>query len=121
MRAGGRPAAERTVDAGGRILDGEPLIGPALRVSLQPRLARQQVGYRAGQQMRAVELGGDLDMQAQRPPCLLDQPGLGNSSGKVAAEPDERLDRAVDHPLARLDGVEALLARRLETIEFREL
>ena len=46
---------------------------------------------------------------------------LGNGADEIAAEAEERLDLARQDALAGLDGVHALVARRLEPELFRQL
>src|SRR3569832_187243 len=67
--------------------------------------------------MAAVELGRDLDVQVEVPPGLLDQSGFRNGPHEITAESDEAANPPVDHALARLDGIEPLIPRRLEAVE----
>ncbi len=71
--------------------------------------------------MTAVELGGDLHCQAHSPPCLFHGFPFGNSTDEIAAEAHEGLDLAGQNALACIDGVEPLVARRLETIHLSQL
>ena len=120
MRARGLPLAAGGMDAGGRILDRDDLRAGRLRVDLGARQRRQQVGRARRDQMRAVELGGDLHRQVEPAPLLLHQQALGDRAQEVAAEAEEGADLARDDGLAGLDCVQAVLARRLEAVLLRQ-
>src|SRR5579875_3513637 len=113
MRARRLRLAARAVDVAERILDRHRLWAAGLHVGLDPAEAGEEVAGLARQEVRAVELGGDMDGEVELPPQRLDPRLIGNRAGEVAAEPDEGLRAAVEHCLARFDGVPALLARGL--------
>ena len=71
-------------------------------------------------QVRAIELGGDLHGEPQFAPCLLYRLALGNGAHEVAAEPDKAANLALEYGLAGLDGIEPLFARRIEAELLRQ-
>src|SRR6185437_10124298 len=67
-------------------------------------------------EVAAIELGRYLHGEAQLAPCCLDLFALRHGADEVSTEADERLHAPGDDGLARLDRVQALVARRREAV-----
>ena len=89
-----------------------------LPVDLDAAEARQQVGDLAVHEMAAVELRRDLHGQShassRRPRC---ERCPGTARTKLPPSPTNALHLAGEERLAGLDGVQSLLARRLEAVQ----
>ena len=85
--------------------------------SVRPRHGRIRA-CRAVDEVAAVELGADLDGQVAVPQrlrrCRL---GVGRGQDEVAAHADEHLDVAARHRRDARDGVEPVLARRVDAAD----
>ncbi|MDF9864813.1 hypothetical protein M2437_003795 [Methylorubrum pseudosasae] len=68
----------------------------------------------------AVELGRDLDGEAQRAPRLLHPLRVGHRADEISAEPNEGFHLAGENAFAGLDRVHPLLAGRLEVVHLLE-
>src|SRR5690606_37204616 len=108
-----RHAAPGT-NAAGAVFSGVALFTCGLAVDLGAAQARQNVGHLAGDQMVAVQLGGDLLGEAQLAPGRLDLRGVRYRANEVAAHGNEAFDAPLDEALAGFDGIDAILAWRLE-------
>src|SRR3546814_10677238 len=64
--------------------------------------------------MAAVELGGHVHGQVAVAQRAMRGPGIGRGGGEIAAHREEHLAAPVQHRFDRTNGVEAVLARRLE-------
>src|SRR3546814_13416589 len=64
--------------------------------------------------MAAVELGGYVHGQVAVAQRAMRGLGIGRGGGEIAAHREEHLAAPVQHRLDRTNGVEAVLARRLE-------
>src|SRR6185312_8920622 len=118
LRTRGRRLAHRGVDAACRILGRKHLFLAVLDHALDAPEAREQIRGLAIDKVRAVELGRDLNRKAQLPPRGIHAFLFWNRAQEIAAQPDEAVYAALQHASAAFDGVEALLARRLEAVLF---
>ena len=116
MRTDRLVLADRTVDATGGILGADRLHLAALHVDVDAPEARQQVRDFAIDQVRAVQLGGDLHRQPQLAPGFFHARAVGHRAQEIAAEAYERMHRAVQHAAADFHRLHARLARRFETV-----
>src|ERR1700761_5706259 len=100
----------------GAVFGSDRLGARSLVVQLDTAETGQQIGALAVNQMASIELGGNLHGQIQPTPGLLEQSGLGNCTNEITAQPDEGADTSIEHTLASLDCIEALVLGRRETI-----
>ena len=104
--------ALRHLDDAHRILRGDELLAAGLLVALGAAQARQDERGASRDQMRSVELGRDVRGQsrgAQRRGRVL---GVRRRGEEIAAESKEDLGFALVQRMDRIDGVEAMRARR---------
>ena len=109
-----RKEPRRGVDHRHRILDRHRLPPGRLHVELGPPEARQDVAVPPDEQVRAVELGGDVDRQLELPEAGETRLRIGRRDREIAAEADDCLRAAVAHRRDRLDHRMAFVPRRLE-------
>src|SRR5579871_4738812 len=72
-------------------------------------------------EMTSIELGRDVDGQAQLAPGRLDTPGVRNRAHEVSSQADESLHVAGQHSFAAFHRCEPLLARRFEPVQLLQL
>src|SRR3712207_2269472 len=112
MCRGGLQAPARGVDDAHRVLDADELLARLLHVALGAAEAREYQSLLARDEVRAVELGRDVRGQAAASQSFGRELGVGRGGQKIPAEGEEELHAALVHRLDRLDGVEAVAARR---------
>ncbi len=104
----------RRVHRGHRVLDRHPLLSAPGAVLLAAAERGEDQRGAAVDDVRAVELGRDVDGELGLAHRLLGDVGVGDRGDEVAAHREEHLGPAVLQGLDGVDGVEAVLARRLE-------
>src|ERR1700688_2191320 len=90
-----------------------------LDISLRTPQAGKNEGLFREQQMRAVELGGDMHREIEVPHRLERDLRIGHRNREIAAQTDQGLRAAVPDRLDGFDRVVALVARRLEPEDAR--
>ena len=114
--AGRLQRALRRVHRRHGVLDRDPLLDPPVRsCSLRPSTGRISA-VPPQTHVRAVELGRDLHRQLGRRIASSVTTVSGAAETKLPPMPDEHLGLAVAQRADRVDGVEAVLARRLEAV-----
>ena len=104
----------RSVNRAHGVLDADVLFDAALDILFGAPHGRQDQCNITANEMRTVEFGRDLDREARLAHRLDGDAGVRRGLHEVAAEPDEDLGFAVAEGANRIDGVEAVFARRIE-------
>ncbi|CAL2062578.1 exported protein of unknown function [Streptomyces murinus] len=114
MRARGRQPAARGVHHAHGVLDGHELLAARLLVALGAAQGGQDQRPRAGDRVRAVQLGRHMHRQPRPPHCRLGHLGVRGRGDEVAAHGEEHLRLAVAQRADRPYDVEAVLPGRRE-------
>lgn len=115
MGAGGGEPAAGGVDHAHGVLDGDELVAAVgAAVAFGAAEGGEDEGAAAGDAVRAVEFGGDLDGEAGAGEGGFGDGGVGGGGDEVAADGEEDFDPAVAQGADGFDGVEAVLAGRRE-------
>jgi hypothetical protein len=110
----GRQPAAGGVHHAHRVFDRDELLRAAAHVPFGPAETRQQQRLPAVEQVRAVQLGGDLDGECAVAHRLLDDGRVRRRGHEVAAQRHEDVHLAVAHGPDRVDGGPAVLPGRFE-------
>jgi hypothetical protein len=103
-----------------RVLDADELLARLLHVSFGAPEAWKNQSLLARDEVRAVELRGDVRGQTTTSQSLGRELGVGRGREEIAADGEEDFDPTFVHRLDGLDGVEAVSPRRLEVELARE-
>ncbi|MNH09615.1 hypothetical protein D3C79_690750 [compost metagenome] len=87
------------------VFDGDALRSAGLQVDLGTAQARQDQCIATGDQVRAIELGGNLYGQRALAQGVMGARGVRGGLGKVAAQGDEHFGPPLFHGLDRQHGV----------------
>ncbi|VGP84361.1 hypothetical protein SB00610_04090 [Klebsiella quasipneumoniae subsp. similipneumoniae] len=95
-----------------RILDGDRLSAAGLQVKLGAAQTRQNKGLFRRQQVRAVELGADVNAELKVAHRRESAFVIRHRHGEVAPEADQGFGVASDHGLQRLHRIVTMMPRR---------
>ncbi|MNE47210.1 hypothetical protein D3C80_1416010 [compost metagenome] len=97
------------------VFNGDGLFAGLLHIQLRTSQAGENKCLFGGQQMRAVQLGADMDAQIQRAHSRENALVLGHRHGKVTAQADQGFCLPGDHGLRGLHRIMPVFRRRRKT------